>query len=57
VRRYRECAGRFLFNRRSQRRSVTWDRFHAGIDRLLPCARIIHHLYPGWKPLTGSRMA
>ncbi len=61
VQRYRECARRLLFkwlNRRSQRRSVTWDRFHAGIDPLLPRARIVHHLYPSssWKPLTGSWM-
>ena len=61
VQRYRECVRRLLFkwlNRRSQRRSVTWDRFHKGIDPLLPRARIVHHLYPGslWKPLTGSWM-
>jgi group II intron reverse transcriptase/maturase len=42
-------AGRRLFkwlNRRSQRRSVTWDRFHQEVARHLPRPRIIHNLYP-----------
>ena len=42
-------AGRRLFkwlNRRSQRRSVTWDRYHQEVARHLPRSRIIHNLYP-----------
>ena len=42
-------AGRRLFkwlNRRSQRRSVTWDRYHQEVARHLPRPRIIHNLYP-----------
>lgn len=41
-------------NRRSQRRSVTWDR----LDGFLPRPRIVHHLYPDFlrKPSAGSRM-
>ena len=42
-------AGRRLFkwlNRRSQRRSVTWDRYHQEVVRHLPRPRIIHNLYP-----------
>jgi group II intron reverse transcriptase/maturase len=57
VRRYRECARRLLFkwlNRRSQRRSVTWNRFHAVIDPCLPRARIVHQLYPGLPPKTQT---
>jgi RNA-directed DNA polymerase len=50
VQRYLHNARCLLFkwlNRRSQRRSVTWARFHAVIDPCLPRARIVHHLYPG----------
>jgi group II intron reverse transcriptase/maturase len=45
-------------NRRSQRRSFTWQGFHAAIGRLLPKVRIVHDLYPvpWWKTQTGSRM-
>ena len=45
-------------NRRSQRRSVTWERFNALIAPSLPRPRIIHHLYPTlpWMTRTGSRM-
>lgn len=45
-------------NRRSQRRSLTWKVFSAGIRPLLPKARIIHNLYPipWWMTQTGSRM-
>ncbi len=51
--RYVELANRLLFkwlNRRSQRRSLSWERF-GGIleDGLAPRIRIVHDLYP--KPL------
>jgi hypothetical protein len=54
-------ATRHLFkwlNRRSQRRSMTWERFGALIRPLLPTAHIVHDLYPvpWWKTQTGSRM-
>jgi len=61
VQRYLHFARRLLFkwlNRRSQRRSVTWARFHRGVDPPLPRVRIVHSLYstPPWKTQTGSRM-
>jgi RNA-directed DNA polymerase len=52
---------RLLFkwlNRRSQRRSIGWDRLNGVLRQTLPQPRIVHHLYPD--PLrrasTGSRM-
>jgi hypothetical protein len=45
-------AGKLLFkwlNRRSQRRSLCWERFKAILKGLLPPARIVHPMYP--KPL------
>jgi len=60
--RYVSAASRLLFkwlNRRSQRRSIQWERFRRVLrDRVLPRVRIVHNLYP--VPLgmtqTGSRM-
>lgn len=54
-------ASRLLFkwlNRRSQRRSVTWDQFRVVLKVFLPRARIVHTLYPVplWMTQTGSRM-
>jgi RNA-directed DNA polymerase len=54
-------AGRLLFkwlNRRSQRRSMAWDRFNQVVARYLPRSRIIHDLYPTlpWMTQAGSRM-
>jgi hypothetical protein len=54
-------AGRLLFkwlNRRSQRRSVAWDRFNQVVVPHLPRPRIIHDLYPTlpWMTQAGSRM-
>jgi hypothetical protein len=54
-------AGRLLFkwlNRRSQRRSVAWDRFNQVVVPHLPRSRIIHDLYPilPWMTQAGSRM-
>jgi group II intron reverse transcriptase/maturase len=45
-------------NRRSQKRSLTWEQFDAYLRRWLPTARIVHNLYPvpWWKTQTGSRM-
>ena len=45
-------------NRRSQRRSLTWQRFFEAVVPQLPRARIVHALYPMplWKTQTGSRM-
>jgi group II intron reverse transcriptase/maturase len=45
-------------NRRSQKRSLTWEEFDAYLRRWLPKARIVHDLYPvpWWKTQTGSRM-
>jgi RNA-directed DNA polymerase len=45
-------------NRRSQRRSISWDDFYARIARLMPRPRIFHDLYPKplWMARTGSRM-
>jgi group II intron reverse transcriptase/maturase len=58
---YVYLVGRLLFkwlNRRSQRRSVTWDHFNQVIVLHLPRPRIIHHLYPTlpWMTQAGSRM-
>jgi RNA-directed DNA polymerase len=57
LRQYLYASRRLLFkwlNRRSQRRSVTWN----CLDGILPRPRIVHHLYPDFlrKPSTGSRM-
>ena len=54
-------ASRLLFkwlNRRSQSRSLTWERFAEVIIRRLPRGRILHNLYPVplWRTQTGSRM-
>jgi hypothetical protein len=54
-------ASRLLFkwlNRRSQSRSLTWERFGEVIVRRLPRGRILHNLYPVplWRTQTGSRM-
>lgn len=61
VRHYAFHAGRLLFkwlNRRSQRRSINWQRFSVVLRALLPPLRIVHHLYPAplWTTRTGSRM-
>jgi RNA-directed DNA polymerase len=58
---YAYHAGRLLFkwlNRRSQRRSVAWDRFNQVVVPHLPRPRIIHNLYPTlpWMTQAGSRM-
>ena len=60
--RYVRAASRLLFkwlNRRSQRRSIPWERFRKVLkERILPRVRIVHNLYP--RPIgmtqTGSRM-
>ena len=54
-------ASRLLFkwlNRRSQSRSLTWERFGEVIVRQLPRRRIVHNLYPKptCMPQSGSRM-
>jgi RNA-directed DNA polymerase len=49
VRSYIHSSERLLFkwiNRRSQRRSVRWERFSLVLARSLPRARIVHNLYP-----------
>jgi RNA-directed DNA polymerase len=61
VQQYVYHAGRLLFkwlNRRSQRRSVAWDRFNQVVAPHLPRPRIIHNLYPTlpWMTQAGSRM-
>jgi group II intron reverse transcriptase/maturase len=61
VRCYIRRAERLLFkwlNRRSQRRSVRWERFSPVLQRSLPRARIVHNLYPDlpWLAQSGSRM-
>jgi len=45
-------------NRRSQRRSISWDNFFARVARLMRRPRIFHNLYPKplWMARTGSRM-
>jgi group II intron reverse transcriptase/maturase len=60
--RYVKAASRLLYkwlNRRSQRRSISWERFGPILkERVLPRIRIVHNLYPA--PIgmtqTGSRM-
>jgi group II intron reverse transcriptase/maturase len=60
--RYVKAASRLLYkwlNRRSQRRSIPWERFRPILkERVLPPIRIVHNLYP--IPIgmtqTGSRM-
>jgi group II intron reverse transcriptase/maturase len=51
------CLFKWL-NRRSQRRSLDWRRFRAVMNPQLPCAHIVHVLYPKptWMPQPGSRM-
>jgi hypothetical protein len=54
-------ASRLLFkwlNRRSQSRSLTWERFCAVLAGQLPRGRIVHNLYPKpmWMTQSGSRM-
>ena len=61
LRQYALYSHRLLFkwlNRRSQRRSVTWDKFDGVIRLFLPRPRIVHNLYPDpmRKTSTGSRM-
>ncbi len=60
--RYVKAASRLLFkwlNRRSQRRSIPWERFREVLrKRVLPRIRIVHNLYPVPLGMTqaGSRM-
>ncbi len=60
--RYVEHANRLLFkwlNRRSQRRSLSWERFGVLLDGgLAPRVHIVHNLYPTplWMTQAGSRM-
>ena len=60
--RYVSAASRLLFkwlNRRSQRRSITWERFGRVLrEQVLPRVRIVHNLYPVPLGMTqaGSRM-
>jgi RNA-directed DNA polymerase len=61
LRTYVYFAYRLLYkwlNRRSQRRSIPWQRFWSVIPRLMPRVGIVHPLYPMpvWKTQTGSRM-
>jgi group II intron reverse transcriptase/maturase len=62
LRSYAYHAAKLLFkwlNRRSQKRSLTYERFYRLLDHgLLPRARIVHDLYPKpmWMTCTGSRM-
>jgi len=61
VRTYAYRISRLLFkwlNRRSQRRSVSWDRFSEVLSGWMPSLRIQHNLYPKplWMTQTGSRM-
>jgi len=68
VRNYVRQVGKLLFiwlNRRSQRRSITWDDYNRilAMGKLLPRVKIVHDLYdfyrkprPSWKTQTGSRM-
>jgi len=49
LRRYNYAASHILFkwlNRRSQRPSVTWDRFNVILSRETPQPRIVHSFYP-----------
>ena len=61
IRTYAFRVSRLLFkwlNRRSQRRSINWERFSPLLKVLLPVPRIIHNLNPAPPPMpcTGSRM-
>ncbi len=61
LRRYYYVCCRLLFkwlNRRSQRRSVNWQRYGAIVKHWMPRVRIVHNLYPTpwWKTQAGSRM-
>jgi hypothetical protein len=61
VRTYAYRISRLLFkglNRRSQRRSVSWDRFSEVLSSWMPSLRIRHNLYPKplWTTQAGSRM-
>ena len=61
LRQYRHQVQRLLFkwlNRRSQRRSFTWQKFGEAMKHYLPRTRIIHNIYPLplWMTQTGSRM-
>ncbi|MBN6742889.1 group II intron reverse transcriptase/maturase [Acidithiobacillus sp. MC6.1] len=61
LRQYAHKVRRILFkwiNRRSQRRSASWERFDKMVAPYLPKIRIIHNLYPSpkWTTQTGSRM-
>lgn len=49
LRRYYYAASRILYkwlNRRSQRPSITWDRFSGILKREIPQPRIVHSFYP-----------
>lgn len=61
LRRYYYVCCRLLFkwlNRRSQRRSVNWQRYGVIVKHWMPRVRIVHNLYPTpwWRTQTGSRM-
>lgn len=61
VRSYFMRAGRLLhrwLNRRSQRRSINWERLQPILMRWLPVPRVVHNLYPvpPWRKPAGSRM-
>lgn len=61
VRIYAYRISRLLFkwlNRRSQRRSVAWERFSKVLSGWMPSLRIKYNLYPKplWMTQTGSRM-
>ena len=61
IRTYAYLIGRLLFkwlNRRSQRRSVNWERFNKVLSAWMPSLRIRHNLYPKplWMTQAGSRM-
>jgi group II intron reverse transcriptase/maturase len=61
VRRYYYAACRLLFkwlNRRSQCRSIIWERYGVIVRHWMPRVRIVHNLYPEpwWMTQTGSRM-
>jgi group II intron reverse transcriptase/maturase len=61
VSRYVYFATRSLYkwlNRRSQRHSLSWERFDRDIGPLMPRPVVVRNLYPvpPWTPQTGSRM-
>lgn len=61
VRSYFMRAGRLLhrwLNRRSQRRSINWDRLQIVLASWLPTPRVVHNLHPvpPWRKPAGSRM-